>query len=100
MGKCFASLNDGEPVLHPKMGLDMKLFIQNLISQKISILIEKSPNQKSLIFIMHGLGSKKEENHIERIAASFRAKDFTVIRFDATNSFETTFRACDLNCVM
>jgi uncharacterized protein len=63
-----------------------KEFIQNRKGQKISVLIEEAKNQKGLVFVMHGLGGTKNENHIETFASAFREKNFTVIRFDTTNT--------------
>ncbi len=64
-----------------------KLFIKNRKEQKMAVLIEEIPEQKGLAFVMHGLGGFKEQPHIETFANAFRKKGFSVIRFDATNSF-------------
>ena len=64
-----------------------KLFINNRKGQKVSILLEESPEQRGLVFIMHGLGGWKEQGHIEIFAQAFRDNQFTVVRFDATNSY-------------
>lgn len=63
-----------------------KLFIKNRKCKNISVLVERSKNQKGLAFIMHGLGGFKEQDHITTFADAFREKGFTVIRFDATNT--------------
>jgi len=64
-----------------------KIFIQNRKDQKISVMIEKSKDQKGLVFIMHGLGGFKEQPHLEIVAEAFKEKGFTVVRFDTTNTF-------------
>ncbi len=65
-----------------------KIFIKNKNGQKISVLIEEPKNKaKGLAFVLHGLGGYKEQKHIEAYAQSFLKKNFTVIRFDARNSF-------------
>ncbi|MFP4514568.1 MAG: alpha/beta hydrolase [Parcubacteria group bacterium] len=64
-----------------------KIFIQNRKDQKISVMIEKSKDQKGLVFIMHGLGGYKEQAHLEAVANAFKEKGFTVVRFDTTNTF-------------
>lgn len=64
-----------------------KIFIKNRKNQNISVLIEKSKNQKGLAFVMHGLGGFKEQPHIETFAKAFKNNNYTVIRFDTTNSF-------------
>ena len=62
------------------------LKIKNRKNQNIAVIVEKSDHQKGLVFIMHGLGGFKEQDHIKTFADAFREKGFTVIRFDTTNS--------------
>lgn len=64
----------------------MKQTIENRKGQNIVVLIEESPNQKGLAFVMHGLGGFKEQPHIQAMADAFREKEYTVIRFDTTNT--------------
>jgi pimeloyl-ACP methyl ester carboxylesterase len=64
-----------------------KLFIKNRKNKNISVLIEKTDNQKGLAFVMHGLGGFKEQPHIETFAKAFKDNNYTVIRFDTTNTF-------------
>lgn len=64
-----------------------KLFIKNRKNQNIAVIIEKSENQKGLSFVMHGLSGNKNEPQIETFAKAFRDNNFTVIRFDTTNTF-------------
>ena len=64
-----------------------KIFIKNRKEENISVIIERSDNEKGLAFVMHGLGGFKEQPHVETIARAFKEKDFTVIRFDTTNTF-------------
>jgi pimeloyl-ACP methyl ester carboxylesterase len=64
-----------------------KIAIKNRKNQKIVVLLEKTENAKGLAFIMHGLGGNKEEPHIKIFAEAFTEKDFTVVRFDTTNTF-------------
>lgn len=63
-----------------------KLFIKNRKGENISVLVERSENQKGLAFVMHGLGGFKEQNHIATFANAFKEKGFTVVRFDTTNT--------------
>jgi pimeloyl-ACP methyl ester carboxylesterase len=65
----------------------MKTFIKNRNGQNISIILEENKNPKGLAFVMHGLGGFKEQPHIETFATAFKDANFTVIRFDTTNSF-------------
>ncbi len=63
-----------------------KITIQNRKKQNIVVVLEKSENQKGLAFIMHGLSGFKEQPHIEAFANAFSEKNFTVVRFDTTNT--------------
>src|SRR3972149_12202676 len=63
-----------------------KLFIKNRKGQKIAVLIEKPENPKGLAFVMHGLGGFKEQPHIPTFAEVFLENNYTVVRFDTTNS--------------
>ncbi|MDP2750667.1 MAG: alpha/beta fold hydrolase [Nanoarchaeota archaeon] len=64
-----------------------KVSIKNRKNQKIVVFLEKSENQKGLVFIMHGLSGNKEQPHIVTFAEAFKEEDFTVVRFDTTNTF-------------
>jgi pimeloyl-ACP methyl ester carboxylesterase len=64
-----------------------KITIKNRKNQNIIILLEKINNQKGLAFIMHGLGGFKEQDHIKTFADAFIDKNYTVVRFDTTNTF-------------
>lgn len=63
-----------------------KEFIKNRKGQKIAVIIEETENQKGLAFVMHGLGGFKEQAHIQTIAEAFKENEYTVIRFDTTNT--------------
>jgi pimeloyl-ACP methyl ester carboxylesterase len=65
----------------------MKTVISNRQNQKIVVLIDQEPDEKGLAFVMHGLGGFKEQPHIETMAEALKEKGYTVVRFDATNSF-------------
>ncbi len=64
-----------------------KLFIQNHKEQKLAVIVDQMPNQKGLVFVMHGLGGFKEQPHIEMFADVWKKHSYTVIRFDTTNTF-------------
>ncbi|MBI3458746.1 alpha/beta fold hydrolase [Candidatus Azambacteria bacterium] len=64
-----------------------KLFIKNRKGENIAVLVEKNESQKGLAFVMHGLSGFKEQDHIAIFADAFKEKDFTVVRFDTTNTF-------------
>lgn len=64
----------------------MKKFIKNRRGEKIAVVIEEANNPKDLVFVMHGLGGFKEQPHIKAISQCFRDNNFTVIRFDTTDS--------------
>jgi pimeloyl-ACP methyl ester carboxylesterase len=63
-----------------------KLFIKNRKGQKISVLVDETKGSKELAFVMHGLSAFKEQKQIERYANAFLKQDFTVVRFDTTNT--------------
>jgi len=63
-----------------------KITIQNKKKQNIAVILEKAENQKGLAFVMHGFSGFKEQPHIETFANAFKEKEFTVIRFDTTNT--------------
>lgn len=64
-----------------------KVFIRNRNNQKVSVIVQIHHEQKGLVIVMHGLGSFKEAPHIDRCAQAFFDAWFSVVRFDATNSF-------------
>ncbi len=51
------------------------------------MVINEAPNAKGIVFVMHGLGGFKEQDHIKMFAEAFVEKDITAIRFDTTNTF-------------
>ncbi len=63
-----------------------KLTIKNRKNQNIVVIVEQADKQKGLAFVMHGLGGFKEQPHIETFAKAFRDNNYTVVRFDTTNS--------------
>lgn len=63
-----------------------KEFIKNRKNQKIAVIVEETENQKGLAFVMHGLGGFKEQPHIEAMVSVFLENNYTVIRFDTTNT--------------
>jgi pimeloyl-ACP methyl ester carboxylesterase len=64
-----------------------KEFIKNRKNQKIAVIVEQTESQKGLAFVMHGLSGSKEGPHIETMADAFKENDYTVVRFDTTNTF-------------
>lgn len=60
--------------------------IKNRKGQRIALLLEVSSSQKGLVFVMHGLGGFKEQEHIRVFAETFKEKNYTVVRFDTTNT--------------
>jgi len=63
-----------------------KEIVKNRENKNIVVLIEEAESPKGLVFVVHGLGGFKEQPHIETISKVFKDNNFTVIRFDATNS--------------
>lgn len=64
-----------------------RIEIKNRNNKKIVVIADISENQKGLAFVTHGLGGFKEQPHIITFAEAFKEKDYTVIRFDTTNTF-------------
>jgi len=64
-----------------------KITIKNRKNQNIVVVVEKAEKQQGLVFVMHGLGGFKEQLHIELSAKVFRENNYTVVRFDTTNTF-------------
>lgn len=64
-----------------------KLTIQNRRNQKIIVLLEQAQDSKGLVIIAHGLGGNKDELQIVTVAEVFKEKHYTVVCFDATNTF-------------
>lgn len=64
-----------------------KIFIKNRKNQNISVVVEKVDNQIGLAFVMHGLGDSKDSNHIRTFVNCFLDNNYTVVSFDATNTF-------------
>ena len=63
-----------------------KIFIKNRKGDKIAVLLEKSADQKELVFLMHGLGGFKEQEQLDAFSEAFQEKGFSVVRFDTTNT--------------
>jgi len=64
----------------------IKEIIKNRKNQKMAVMLEEAKNQKGLVFVMHGLGGFKEQPHIEAMANAFKENNYTVVRFDTTNT--------------
>ena len=56
--------------------------------KNLEIVGEISIPEKSigLVFVLHGLGGFRQQNHIQTIAKTFFENNYTVVNFDATNS--------------
>ncbi|MBI5038078.1 MAG: UDP-N-acetylmuramoyl-L-alanine--D-glutamate ligase [Candidatus Kerfeldbacteria bacterium] len=64
----------------------VKKIIRNRHGLRLVTLIQINPRARGLVFVMHGLGGFKEQKHIELVAKTFYERNFTVVRFDTTNS--------------
>ncbi|MES2288058.1 MAG: alpha/beta hydrolase [Bacteroidota bacterium] len=65
----------------------MKIFIKNRNNLSICVEVHETPNSRGLVFVSHGLGGWKEQPQIINSAQAFIDNNFTVVCFDATNSF-------------
>lgn len=64
-----------------------KYNITNRKGLNIVAEIEEIPNQKGLVFIVHGLGGFKEQHQMEAMKRAFSRNKYTVVRYDSTNAF-------------
>lgn len=64
-----------------------KFSITNRYALKIVGYVLIPEKSKGLVFVMHGLSAYKEETQIETMANTFFNNGYTVVNFDATNSF-------------
>lgn len=64
-----------------------KVTIKNRKGQRIVVVVEKAREPKGLAIVMHGLSGNKEQLHIVAFADAFKEKNYTVVRFDTTNTF-------------
>lgn len=65
-----------------------KVDIINSTGLKLQVLVEAPSSRKNanVIFIAHGLGGHKEEPQIQALAEYFKKNNYTVVRWDMTNS--------------
>lgn len=61
--------------------------IKNRHGLDLVIAPEVADNQKGLVFIAHGLGGYRTQRHIQDFAQPFREAGYTLVLWDATNSF-------------
>jgi len=61
--------------------------INNRKGKKIITLIEERKNNKGLAFIMHGIGSNKDEPLLSTVSETFKQNNYTTLRFDTTNAW-------------
>lgn len=64
-----------------------KEFIKNRKGQNVAVLLDEVKDSKGLAIIMHGLGGFKEQKHLQIMTEAFLDNNYTVVRFDTTNSF-------------
>lgn len=63
-----------------------KIFIKNRKGQKVAVIVEEAKPQKGLAFVMHGFWSSKDRPTPAALSSVFFEKQYTTIRFDATNA--------------
>jgi pimeloyl-ACP methyl ester carboxylesterase len=64
-----------------------KQIIKNRHGLKIVTQLERAEQPVGLALVLHGLGGFKEQAHIATFAKAFKESGYTVLCFDATNSF-------------
>jgi len=65
----------------------VKEFIKNRKNQNIAVVVDKLEESQGMVFLMHGFGCNKEDTCLTAIADCFKKNDYTVIKFDTTNTF-------------
>lgn len=65
----------------------MKILIKNRKNEKISIEYILAKDQIGLVFVAHGLSGTKEQKHILVFSEVFLRNNYSVVRFDSTNTF-------------
>lgn len=63
-----------------------EVFIKNRKNQRVAVIVEEAEKAMGLAFVMHGLGGFKEQPHLQTIAEAFKENNYTVVRFDTTNT--------------
>jgi pimeloyl-ACP methyl ester carboxylesterase len=63
-----------------------KVFIKNRKNKKISVMLERKDSPIGVALVMHGLGAFKEQPQVQAIAQAFLDNNYSVVRFDTTNS--------------
>lgn len=65
----------------------MKHVIKNREGKDVHVVIETSNAASRMAFVMHGLGGYKEQAHIRAMTEGLLELGYSVVTFDATNSF-------------
>lgn len=63
-----------------------KVRIKNRKNQTIVAVLDILPNAKGLAFVAHGLSGFKEQKHIQAMAEAFVESNYSVVRWDSTNT--------------
>ena len=63
-----------------------KVTIQNRKGEHIVVECDVHADSKGLVFVMHGLGGFKEQPHLQVIVDACVEANYSVVRFDTTNS--------------
>ncbi|MFM2414667.1 MAG: hypothetical protein RI911_360 [Candidatus Parcubacteria bacterium] len=64
-----------------------KLFITNRKGERLCCVVRHHKEHRGVAVVLHGLAATKDQKMIVAAATAFADSDFTVLRFDATNSF-------------
>ncbi|MBI2545611.1 alpha/beta fold hydrolase [Candidatus Woesearchaeota archaeon] len=63
-----------------------KLFIKNRSGKRIALILDTVADQKGVVFIAHGRGGFKEQEHINAFSEAFKQAWYSTIRWDARNT--------------
>ena len=64
-----------------------KFYVKNRYGLKIVGEVLKPSDPKGLAFVLHGLGGFKEQEHLLTLVSVLLENNYSVVNFDATNSF-------------
>lgn len=66
------------------------IFIKNRKGLKMALRISSIPENKKLVFLIHGVSSRKEYPHMLVMEEMFLKNGYNVVNMDATNSLNTS----------
>lgn len=69
------------------LGTEEKLFIRNRLDERVCVVVQKHATPRGVALVLHGLAATKDQKMIVVAAHTLHKNGYTVVRFDATNTF-------------